>query len=340
MLTHMRREIDEIPEAAARLIDGSADALAAAGDALAAKDPAVIVTVARGSSDHAALFLKYAIELSTGLPVASLGPSLASVYGARLKLDRAGAFAISQSGKSPDIVALTAAATAGGATSIALTNTLPSPIADASRYAVDTAAGPEICVAATKSFVNSVIAGLAVIARWTGNAALSNAVAALPEHLARAVKLDWSPLMTDLRDTDKLYVLGRGPALAIADEAALKFQELAGTLAESYSAAEVMHGPVALVGPTLPVLAFVARDAAERAVAATADDLAERGAKVRATSARVAKARRLSFVETAHPLTDALALIVPFYGFVEAWARARGMDPDSPPVVSKVTETR
>lgn len=340
MPTNMRREIDEIPKAAAWVLESSAGAITAAGRALAERDPQFLVTVARGSSDHAALFLKYAIELTAGRPVASLGPSLASIYGAKLQLAGGAAIAISQSGKSPDIVAMAEGATKGGAISIALTNTLPSPLAAACSHALDICAGPEISVAATKSYVNSIVAGLAVIAEWTGDAALSRAVKDLPGHLARAVALDWSDLAGDLAQAQSLYVLGRGPALAIANEAALKFKETSGMHAEAYSSAEVLHGPVALVGPAFPVVALAARDAAEASVAAMADGLAERGAYACATSDRAASAKRLPFVPTGHPITDALALIVPFYGFVEAWSRARGLDPDRPVNLKKVTETR
>jgi len=340
MQTNMRREIDEIPEAAARVLSRSADAIAAAGRALAERDPQFFVTVARGSSDHAALFLKYAIELTAGRPVASLGPSLASIYGARLKLAGGAAIAISQSGKSPDIVAMADGATKGGAISIALTNTLPSPLADACSHALDISAGPEISVAATKSYVNSIVAGLAVLAEWTGDAGLARAVKDLPDQLAKAVALDWSDLAGDLTEAQSLYVLGRGPGLAIASEAALKFKETSGMHAEAYSSAEVLHGPVALVGPAFPVIALAARDAAEASIAGMADGLAERDAYACATSDKAKSAKKLPFVATGHPITDALALIVPFYGFVEAWSRARGLDPDRPVNLKKVTETR
>ncbi|MBB4349155.1 SIS domain-containing protein [Aliirhizobium cellulosilyticum] len=339
MLTHMRQEINEIPEAATRLLDRSAADLAKAGRALRDKDPAFLVTIARGSSDHAATFIKYAIELTAGRPVASLGPSLASIYGADLKLGGGAAIAISQSGKSPDIVAMAEAATKSGAVTVALTNTLPSPITQASLHAVDINAGPELAVAATKSFVNSIVAGLALLSEWTGDDALKAAVRALPDHLAKAVTLDWSEFSGQLGDAESLYMLGRGPALAIASEAALKFKETSNMHAEAYSAAEVLHGPVALVEDRFPVLAFAARDAAEASIVEIVDSLAGKRAMAFATSGEVKAANKLPFIATGHPLTDALALIVPFYGFVEAWSRSKGFNPDQPAALKKVTET-
>ncbi|CAN7570864.1 SIS domain-containing protein [Neorhizobium sp. LjRoot104] len=338
-MTNMRKEIDEIPEAAARLLEGSAAELAAAGRALREKDPAFLITIARGSSDHAATFIKYAVELTAGRPVASLGPSLASIYGARLKLDGAAAIAISQSGKSPDIVAMTEAAAKAGAVTVALTNTLPSPIAGASNYAIDINAGPELAVAATKSFVNSIVAGLALLSEWVGDEALKAAVRDLPAHFEKAVKLDWSALANELGDAESLYMLGRGPALAIASEAALKFKETSNMHAEAYSAAEVLHGPVALVEKRFPVVTFAARDAAEASAVEIADSLSAKGALAFATSDQVKAARKLPFVATGHPITDALTLILPFYGFVEAWSRAKGFNPDAPVALKKVTET-
>ena len=338
-MTHMRKEIDEAPEAAARLLEGSANEIAAAGRALREKDPAFLITIARGSSDHAATFIKYAVELTAGRPVASLGPSLASIYGANLQLAGGAAIAISQSGKSPDIVAMADAATKAGALTIALTNTLPSPIATASTHAVNLNAGPELAVAATKSFVNSIVAGLAVLSEWTGDEALKSAVRALPEHFEKAVKLDWSELAHQLGDAESLYMLGRGPALAIASEAALKFKETSNMHAEAYSSAEVLHGPVALVERQFPVVTFAARDAAEASVVEIVDSLAAKGALAFATSDKVKEARKLPFVATGHPITDALTLILPFYGFVEAWSRSKGFNPDAPVALKKVTET-
>jgi glucosamine--fructose-6-phosphate aminotransferase (isomerizing) len=340
MTTHMRREIEEIPEAAARLLDRSGALLEAAGQAIRDRDPHFLVTVARGSSDHAATFVKYAVELTAGLAVASVGPSVASVYGRKLKLAGSACLAVSQSGKSPDIVAMAEGARAGGALTVALTNTADSPLAAACDHAIDILAGPERSVAATKTFVNSAIAGLALMAHATDDAVLLKALQSLPDDLRKAVACDWMALAGALEDDRSLFVLGRGPSLAIAGEAALKFKETCVMHAEAYSAAEVMHGPLALVEPGFPVLALAARDAAETSVAETADALAAKGAAVSVTSRLAKAANPLPHVATGHPLTDALALIVPFYGFVEAFARHRGLDPDQPRNLRKVTETR
>ncbi|PXA98709.1 aminotransferase [Nostoc sp. 3335mG] len=337
--TFMRREVDEIPEVVSRFLAQSAPTLDAAASRLRAEDPAVVVTVARGSSDHACSYLKYAIELTLGLPVASIGPSIASIYGQDLRLPKAVAIAISQSGKSPDIVGMAQSARRSGARTIAITNTANSPIAEASDFTIDLHAGIEQSVAATKTFATSVVAGLALLARWSGDADLGRAVAALPESLAAAVACDWSEMIPALDGHNALYVLGRGPGFAIANEAALKFKETCGIQGESYSAAEVMHGPVSIVTPGYPVLGLAARDAAEASVADMAHRLAGQGAKAFLTSDRPGAARRLPFAATGHPLTDPLALIVSFYGFVEALARHRGLNPDQPPMLKKVTET-
>jgi glucosamine--fructose-6-phosphate aminotransferase (isomerizing) len=335
----MRMEIEEIPDAAQRLLDGSRDSLAEAGERLKRLQPVMIATIARGSSDHAAAFLKYAIELTAGVPVASIGPSIMSIYGKELRLDGCAAISISQSGKSPDIVAMAQSARRNGALTVALTNTAGSPLAESADIAVDLVAGKEQSVAATKSFVSSVIAGLSILAHWTDDAALSAALTKLPEALRRAVTVDWTPLLAALKDRNSLYVLGRGPALAIAQEAALKFKETCGIHAEAYSAAEVLHGPARIVEAGFPVLALAARDASEAGVAEIADRLANQGATAFATTDRVSVAQRMPFVETGHGITDALTLIASFYGFVEMLSRHRGFDPDHPPHLKKVTET-
>ena len=304
--TQMRREIEEIPQAVARLLDQGQGAIDRAAAAMRAADPALIVTVARGSSDHACTYLKYVSELLLGLPVASVGPSVASIYGAQLRVQGALCLSVSQSGQSPDIVEMTRSARAGGALTVALTNDADSRLAAEAEQVIDICAGPERSVAATKTFVTSALAGLWLLAKVKGDAELLAAIRALPEALDAARQVDWSPLATALR-AGSIYTLGRGPSWAISNEAALKFKEVCQIHAESYSSAEVLHGPVSIIERGFPVLAFAAADAAEGSLAEVADALAGKGAAVFATTPRVAVAQALPVVRTGHPLCDPAA---------------------------------
>ena len=339
MTTHMLTEIREIPAAIERLLDQSDNAIRIAAAELRQTDPAVIVTVARGSSDHAATFFKYATELLVGTPVASVGPSIASIYDAPLRLSRTACVAISQSGKSPDILEMAKSAAGQGAQSIAITNDPDAPLGAAATHTIPLQAGVEHSVAATKTFVSSAVASLALLAHWQNDTALMEAIAALPGQCEAAAAADWSPLADALVDQDSLFVLGRGLSFAMALEAALKFKETCRIQGEAYSSAEILHGPVSMVEPGFPVLVLAARDASEPSITGVARAMADKGANVFATSSSVEPPHRLPFVATGHPFTDPLVLIVSFYACVEALARARGIDPDTPRNLRKVTKT-
>ena len=337
--THMAREVTEIPAAVARFLVETGPEVAQAAAAMRRLNPGLIVTVARGSSDHAATYLKYAAELLAGIPVASVGPSVASIYRRPLRLAGAVCVGISQSGQSPDIVEMMRAGRAGGALSVAITNFENSPMGLAANHCLGLRAGVEQSVAATKTFVVSVLAGLALVAEWQEDDALRQAIADLPDALEQALRLDWSPLAARLARAGSAYVLGRGPAFAIANESALKLKETCGLHAESYSAAEVLHGPAAIVQSQFPVLALGVDDAALPHVIATAERLAAQGADVFLTGAPVKGGTQLPSVPGLHPLVAPLVLATSFYRFVEELARRRGFDPDTPPHLRKVTET-
>ncbi|MBP0482159.1 SIS domain-containing protein [Sagittula salina] len=337
--SHMKREVREIPDAVARLLENGADGMARAADALRTLDPPFLATVARGSSDHAATYVKYAAEIMAGLPVASVGPSVTSIYGARLRVKGAACLAISQSGASPDIVQMVTMMREEGALTLGLTNHLDSRLAQVSDHALALHAGPELSVAATKTFVTSAVAGVWLVAELLRDAPLLAALHALPDALAQAVDADWSPLGDALGEAESLYCLGRGPCYAASNEAALKFKETCQLHAESYSSAEVLHGPVSIVGRGFPVIALAVRDAAQKGLVEVAEKLAGMGAQVFTTSSAAQDAVALPAVRTGHPLTDPLALIVSFYAMVEQVARARGVDPDNPRHLRKVTET-
>lgn len=338
-MSRMRAEVLEIPQAVERLLHDGGPAIRSTAQKARARDPVLVATVARGSSDQAATYLKYAFEIGLGLPVASIGPSVASIYGARLRMDHALCIAISQSGASPDIVEMVRAAGEGGALTVAVTNHADSALAATSDCTLDIRAGAELSVAATKTFVTSVVAVLCVLAELKDDAALRRALQSLPEALARAVALDWPELRDGLDDADSLFTLGRGPSFAVSGEAALKFKEVTRIHAENYSSAEVLHGPVSIVDDGFPVLAFAARDAAEATVARICDDMADKGAQVFLTSDLASRACRLDHVRTDHPLTDPLTLIASFYAMIERLATDRGIDPDTPRHLRKVTRT-
>lgn len=335
----MRQEIREIPEAVERLVRVGGPNIARVAAQIRHCDPSFVVTVARGSSDHACTFLQYASELLLGLPVASVGPSVASIYDRRLKLDNALCLAVSQSGRSPDIVSMAQNAGRDGATAVAITNDATSPLAQVCAETLDICAGPELSVAATKTFVTSALAGLLLLAEWEGDRDLLRAIRNLPEQLDAATRLDWPEVRDAIGTHASLFTLGRGHSLAMSNEAALKFKETCQLHAESYSSAEVLHGPVSIVAEGFPVLGFAAADAAEPALAEIADQISAKGAKVFATTNQVKQARCIEHVRTGHPLTDPLSLIVSFYSMVETFAASRGIDPDAPRHLNKVTET-
>ncbi|HSF64292.1 MAG TPA: SIS domain-containing protein [Paracoccaceae bacterium] len=333
-MTLMRDEALQAPQAVARFLDQNGTALTDLGRRLRAAPPPAILTNARGSSDHAATYFKYLAEILLGLPVASVGASVVSVYGAQLHVPGGLCLTISQSGQSPDILALQAAARAGGALAVALINAPDTPAARDSDLCLPLMAGPELSVAATKSQIVSMVAGAAVVAHWAGDAALLAAIARLPDTLARAGAQDWSALPRHLEQAASVYVLGRGPSLAIAAETALKLKETCGIHAEPHSLAEVMHGPLEIVRDGFGVLAFVPPDAAAPASAQAIVRLRAAGAQV-----VVAGEGGLPFAATGHPLLDPVSMMLSAYLAIDTLARLRGRDPDRPAHLAKVTRT-
>lgn len=337
--TFMKQEIGQIPDLLDNLISKSTGFIKSAADELSNGDISVIATIARGSSDHASTYLKYIIELVLCVPVASVGPSISSIYGGQLNMKNAASISISQSGQSPDIVDMTKMAKAGGAKAVAITNDLSSPLADVSNYALDIMAGDEKSVAATKTFVASIVSGLLLVAYMKNDVELLNALKKLPEQTSQALKCEWDVLLDVCDQNSSIYNIGRGPAWAISNEAALKFKETCQIHAESYSSAEVMHGPKSIIDQNFPVIAFAARDASEASMIDAVNMLTEQGGNCFITSDKACNASMLPFVASGHPVTDPLLLIICYYQFIEKMARHLGLNPDEPPHLKKVTET-
>ena len=248
--TLMYQEAHEAADVVARQFAANEAVVSALARTLREDPPRFIVTCARGSSDHAAAYAKYVFETQLGIVTASASPSVASVYAAEQRWQGALFIAISQSGKSPDLLRNAQAARIAGARVVAMVNVENSPLAALADVVIPLHAGPERSVAATKSYLAALAAVLHLCARWHQDAALGAALRALPDALRAGWGADWSALTDGLVDADNLFVVGRGFGLGVALEAALKFKETCGLHAEAFSAAEVRHGPMALVGHT------------------------------------------------------------------------------------------
>ncbi|MDE2306607.1 MAG: SIS domain-containing protein [Gammaproteobacteria bacterium] len=305
---------------------------------LRARPPRALATCARGSSDHAATFMRYLVEMRLKLLTSSLSPSVSSVYGIRQDLRDCLLLAYSQSGRSPDLLAAVDSAARAGAMVVAVVNEPESPLARAAQHVLPLYASPETSVAATKSYVAMLAASLQLVAAWTFDAALEQALESLPALLERAWTLDWSAALAPLAAAEHLLVVGRGPGLAIAQEAALKLKETCGLHAEAFSGAELRHGPMALVGRQVPVLILTQPDETRAGLEALAEDLLRRSVPVLLAGPPCAGVLHLPLPE-AGAAVQPLATAVAFYRLANALALRRGHDPDAPPLLRKVTET-
>jgi glucosamine--fructose-6-phosphate aminotransferase (isomerizing) len=304
-------------------------------------DPSVIITCARGSSDHAATFAKYLIETRVHTPVASYAPSTSSVYATPWRKLKGSVFlAISQSGQSPDLLLSARAARDAGAFVIAVVNDPRSPLAEIADVTIPMLAGPERSIAATKSFIGSLLILAQIVAAWAEDDELATALTGAPDMLRRAWELDWSPAVDALCNARSLYVLGRGMSLGIAQEAALKLKETCGLHAEAHSAAEVRHGPMAIVGAGFPVLMLVPNDEGREAFEPLARDFVERQANVIMAGEEEPGALTLPVLPGLHPVLAPIASIQSFYRLAAELSIARRLHPDRPPYLNKVTETR
>jgi glucosamine--fructose-6-phosphate aminotransferase (isomerizing) len=308
------------------------------GARLRASPPRAVVTCARGSSDHAATYARYLIEAHTQVLTSSSAPSVSSIYDGNTDMRGVVFIAISQSGKSPDLLAATENARAGGALCIALCNTADSPLMKLVDVAVPLHAGAERSVAATKSYIASLSCIVQLLATWREDAALSASLQQLPDQLTRAWQCDWTAGVETLRGAVNLFVVARGFGLGIAQEAALKLKETCGLHAEAFSSAEVKHGPMALVRRGFPVLMFAQGDDTRPGLEELAAEFAACGAHVLLTGATVSGATPLPSVTT-HAVLEPILQIQSFYRMANALAIARGLDPDRPPHLRKVTET-
>jgi glucosamine--fructose-6-phosphate aminotransferase (isomerizing) len=292
--------------------------------------PKMVMIIGRGSSDHAGVFGKYLIEIEAGIPTFAAAPSVSSVYGKQLKLDQALVIVISQSGRSPDIIAQAEMAKKAGAYCVALVNDETSPLKDIVDDVLPLKAGAEISVAATKSYLATLSALLQLTAYWTENNELISALDTLPA--AMQTIIDSEPQLTSqsIDGVKNMVVLGRGLGYAITKEMALKLKEVSSIHAEAFSSAEFLHGPVTLVEQGLAILNCEVNDESAKSHKEQINEMAERGADLvhlRQTDANV------------HPRLAPLVVLQRFYLDVAEVSVSRGFNPDEPKGLKKVTRT-
>jgi glucosamine--fructose-6-phosphate aminotransferase (isomerizing) len=294
------------------------------------------VVCGRGSSGHAGVFLRYLVETRLRLPVSACAPSVITAFHTRLKLRDALFIVISQSGRSPDLVAATISARAAGARTIAIVNATSSPVAAAAEYVIPIEAAAELSVAATKTVIGSMTAGGELIAELAKDEQLRSALSRLPGRLNRAMALDWFKVADDLARASAVFVAARGLGLGSAREVALKLCEILRLPAFGLSAAELQHGPRAALSLRTPVVMMRIGDETAATVDAVARELREQNIALHLCGGPHGS---LPWLDEDDPATDPITMLLPAYRMIEQTARNRGFDPDRPLRLNKITET-
>jgi glucosamine--fructose-6-phosphate aminotransferase (isomerizing) len=313
--------------------------LAALAEDLRASPPSVALTVARGSSDHAANYFGYLLMQRIGIPVVSLPMSLLTLHNAPMRVGGQFALAMSQSGRSPDLIATMNALTDSGARTAALVNQPNSPLAASCKWAIPLCAGVEQSVAATKSYIATLSAAACLVAHWQNNRQLLSAVHALAQSLTLATEIDWTPAIEKLKPVKRIMIIGRGLGFAVALEAALKLKETCAIQAEAFSSAEVRHGPMELIDEGYPLLVFAPRGPEQAGLIDLAKEMRLRGAIVLLAAPENVISRDLTIATAADEALDPVLLIQTFYLMAARLAEARGLNPDAPRHLEKVTCT-
>lgn len=342
----LRDEILEQPEVAARFLAEQRSTIEAIAVGLRERPPRQVVIAARGTSDHAALYAQYVLGIRHGFSVALATPSVVSQYGASLDVADALVVGISQSGASPDIVAVVEAAGRQGARTVAISNEPASALARAADRTIDLGAGHERAVAATKTYTIELLAIAALSAALTGDPDDAAALADLPSAIAEAlaVEPEIERIAADQAATDRALVIARGYEYATAREWALKLKELARVFADPYSAADFQHGPLALLEPGVPVLAVVRGGPTEADLLALLrrlrDEIAADAMVVSDRAAALDLARwPVALLAGTPEWLAPIVSIVPGQLHAMYLARARGVDPEAPRNLRKVTRT-
>jgi glutamine---fructose-6-phosphate transaminase (isomerizing) len=338
----MREEIAEQPSVWERLLREAREPVADAAAVLASRRPRFVLFAARGTSDNAALYAKYLVEILHGLPAGLVSPSTMTAYGARPDLRDVLMVGVSQSGGSPDLVTSLEVARHQGATTLAVTNSPDSPLAQVAELHLDVLAGAEQAVAATKSYTAQLLVLYLLIDRWRGGK--GEAAAPLPDQGSAVLVRE--PEVADIaqryRFAQRLVCTARGYSYATASEAALKLMETSYLSAQAFSGADLMHGPLAMVDPQVPVLAVMAEGVGGEAMRPVVRQLRAAQADVCCIGSAAGVAEATVGVRLPSGLPEEVSPILeilPCQQLALHLAVARGGDPDAPRGLKKVTQT-
>jgi glucosamine--fructose-6-phosphate aminotransferase (isomerizing) len=344
-MSWLATELREQPDALRRLLDRQAGAALEAARLFRRRDVRYVLIASRGSSGNVARYAQYLLGRAHRVPVMFATPSLYTIYGQPPRLDGGVVIGISQSGASPDVVAVLAEAREQGRPTLAITNDVASPLARTAEAVLPLEAGEEHAVAATKTYVNS-LAAVALLFAEGDDATAREELARMPEALATQIELSLGdpPSLDEYRDAVGLTVVARGVNYGTGFEIALKIRELSGLITEAYSPADLMHGPIAAIQPGWPVVVVAPSGPARPSVEEIVPPLRARGARLLAVSDVRAVLRRaqtkLGLAPGVPEWLSPLTAVVPGQVTAMRLASLRGLDVDHPAGLRKVTLTR
>lgn len=337
MTTDMRREANESPDCVAKFLEMESGKVEALARAIRSSPRGTFLTLARGSSDCAAAYFSTAMALLNGQLVTTLPPSLVSVYHAPLSYSDAWLVAFSQSGQSPDLLAVAHAFGSQSSRSIAFVNDTTSPLANAVSWPIALHAWPEQAVAATKSVVTQFVGAARLAAALCESGEASQAFVNLPQQLLASTLVDSLASASALATASNLFVIGRGPGLSVAQEIALKFKETCGIHAEAISSAELKHGPMEVLGAQTHTLVLALEGPGKDELLACATFLKSEGVPVQIVGSIASADIRV--VPASHFVLHPVCALTTLYLLVDDVARLRERNPDSPKRIQKVTLT-
>lgn len=342
MTSVMHDEIFEQPAALRRVVTQSDAAINALVKAVKGRDVRYVVLAARGTSDNAATYAKYLLQITCGVPVALAAPSVHTLWNAQVNYQNALVIGVSQSGAGEDINEVVAYARQNGALTAAITNTMDSPLSQIAEYILPCLAGEEKAVAATKTYTTTLALFALLAARWSDNAEMLSHLERIHEKAEQALVVEKCArtFAQTLIHAERVLTIARGLHLPTAIEAALKIAETSYTTTQAFSSADLLHGPIASVAVQTPCLLFIPNGKTQASMEDVGEKLKARGARVLRFSASDCSPDTVPLTDPGTELLSPIVDILPAQLLAYHLTVARGFDPDHPKGLTKVTITR